>query len=56
MALHFSIFAWEIPWTEEPGGLVYGVTKSQTQLSVWACMSHIFLPPSMNHKSSKVTK
>ena len=35
---------------------VYGVTKSQTQLSVWACMSHIFLPPSMNHKSSKVTK
>ena len=19
--LHFSIFAWEIPWTEEPGGL-----------------------------------
>ena len=21
MALHFSILAWEIPWTEEPGGL-----------------------------------
>ena len=21
MATHFSIFAWEIPWTEEPGGL-----------------------------------
>ena len=21
MAAHFSIFAWEIPWTEEPGGL-----------------------------------
>jgi len=21
MATHASIFAWEIPWTEEPGGL-----------------------------------
>ena len=21
MAIHFSIFAWTIPWTEEPGGL-----------------------------------
>ena len=21
MANHFSILAWEIPWTEEPGGL-----------------------------------
>ena len=21
MAIHFSIPAWEIPWTEEPGGL-----------------------------------
>ena len=21
MANHSSIFAWEIPWTEEPGGL-----------------------------------
>ena len=21
MAIHFSICAWKIPWTEEPGGL-----------------------------------
>ena len=21
MAAHSSIFAWEVPWTEEPGGL-----------------------------------
>ena len=21
MATHFSIFTWEIPWTEEPGGV-----------------------------------
>ena len=34
MAPHPSILAWEIPWTEEPGGLiVHGVTKSQTRLS-----------------------
>ena len=29
MATHSSILAWEIPWTEEPGGLQStGVTKS----------------------------
>ena len=33
-ATHSSILAWEIPWTEEPGGLQsMGSTKSQTQLS-----------------------
>ena len=21
MAIHFNILAWEIPWTEEPGGI-----------------------------------
>ena len=25
-----SILTWRIPWTEEPGELVYGVTKSRT--------------------------
>ena len=32
MATHFSILAWRIPWTEEPGGLhiVPGVAKSGT--------------------------
>ena len=34
MAPHSSTLAWEIPWTEEPGGhTVYGVTKSWKQLS-----------------------
>ena len=29
-ATHSSILAWEIPWTEEPGGAtVHGITKSQ---------------------------
>jgi len=32
MATHSSILAWEIPWTEEPRELVYGVAKSRTQL------------------------
>ena len=33
-ATHSSISAWEIPWTEEPGGLQsMGLQKSQTRLS-----------------------
>ena len=34
MATHSSILAWEIPWTEKPGGLQFMVSKkSQIQLS-----------------------
>ena len=34
MATHCSILAWEIPWTEELGGLPsMGSQKNQTQLS-----------------------
>ena len=31
VATHSSVLAWEIPWTEEPGGLhtVHRVSKSQ---------------------------
>ena len=33
MAIHSSILAWIIPWTNEPGvATVHGVTKSWTQL------------------------
>ena len=33
MATHSSKLAWEIPWTEDPGGLQFmGSQKSQTQL------------------------
>ena len=33
MATHSSILAWEIPWTEEPGGLqTMELQKSQTRL------------------------
>ena len=34
MATHSNILAWEIPWTEQPGGLQsMGLQKSQPQLS-----------------------
>ena len=34
MATSSSILAWEIPWTEKPGGLKsMGVSESQTQFS-----------------------
>ena len=33
MATHSSIFAWRIPWTEEPGGLQSTGSQSQTRLS-----------------------
>ena len=33
MAPHSSIFAWRIPWTEEPGGLQSMGLQSRTQLS-----------------------
>ena len=37
MATHFSILAWRIPWTEEPGGLQFmgpqSVTTEQLSLS-----------------------
>ena len=33
MATHSSVLARKIPWTEEPGGLVHRVAKSQTWLS-----------------------
>ena len=35
-APHSSILAWRIPWAEEPGAVVHGVTKSRTWMSNWA--------------------
>ena len=31
MATHFNILAWEIPWTEEPGGLEFMGSKRVRQ-------------------------
>ena len=45
MAIHSSILAWRIPWTEEPGGLQStGVTKSWTWLWLsfhWNCYNNL---------------
>ena len=30
MATHSRILAWKIPWTEEPGRYINGITKSRT--------------------------
>ena len=36
MAAHSNILAWEIPWTEQPGGLqLLGLQKSWTLLSAY---------------------
>ena len=32
MATYYSILAWRIPWTEEPGGLWPTGSQSRTQL------------------------
>ena len=45
IATHFRIFAWRIPWTEEPGGLQFmgsqRVGRDRTNLAsmnVWMCV------------------
>ena len=35
MAIHSSILAWIIPWTEKPRATAHGVANSQTQLNEW---------------------
>ena len=40
---HFSIIAWEIPWTEEPGGLQgMGVTESRDLTTEHTSISNLF--------------
>ena len=56
MATHSSIHAWRIPWTEEPGGLVYRVAKSQIWLSnlYFHFADNRFLSQVTNPASAKV--
>ena len=35
MATHSSVLAWRIPGTEEPGGLPWGHTESDTTEATW---------------------
>ena len=41
MATHSSIFAWRIPWMEEPGGLQSTGSQSRTRLSDFTSLQHI---------------
>ena len=40
MAIHSNILAWKIPWTEEPGGLQFMGSQSQTQTSMCVGRTH----------------
>ena len=40
VATHSSILGWRISWTEEPGRLLHGVTKSRILLSKQHFHSH----------------
>ena len=45
MATHSSILAWEVPWTEEPGGwqaTVYVVARSWTQQKRLSTHAQVF--------------
>ena len=39
MATHFSILAWRIPWTEEPGGLQCRKESDTTEVTYHTSMS-----------------
>ena len=57
MANHSSILAWEIPWTEKPGGLlVHGVTKeSDTTEGLSLSITLPTVPPSILHQTARET-
>ena len=38
--MHFSILAWKIPWTEEPGGHIPRVFK-ESDTTEWLRYTHI---------------
>ena len=40
MAIHSSILAWRIPWTEEPGGL-QSIGSHRTEVTQHACTHHL---------------
>ena len=52
MATCSSILAWEIPRTEEPGGDLHGVAKSQTRLN----SSSVYVVTQMPIKPAHFTK
>ena len=54
MPTHSSIHAWEIPWTEEPGGAaVHGAAKSRTRLSMY---THTHTHPRVPKSQTQLSK
>ena len=53
MATHSSILAWEIPWTEEPGGMYSMESQSQTLLSDWTTATYILITLFLGKKKLK---
>ena len=51
MAIHSSILAWKIPWTEETGG-VRGVAKSRTRLSNYYYAINFLIELQLQSKSN----
>ena len=50
MEAHSSILTWRISWTEEPGGLVHRVTKSQHN---WSNLAHTHPNTILSHPTHK---
>ena len=46
MATHSSIFAWGIPWTEEPGGL-QSKESQRSDMTAWASKYKDYFPLSL---------
>ena len=43
MAIHSSILAWRIPWTEEPGGPLWSSLSELPEVLSLGCSSHSVL-------------
>ena len=43
MATHSRILAWEIPWTEEPGGLQSMGSKKESDMTEWLDNSKVHI-------------
>ena len=52
MATHSCILAWEIPWTEEPGGLQFMGSQSRTRLSNFTYYFFLNFPGGSEGKAS----
>ena len=53
MATHSSILPWRIPWTEEPGGLQFIGSQSQTQLKQLSTHAQTFSSISITIKCTE---